>query len=135
MCEKTGTNAHKYGLKSHRSVTIIVLSVVCICIVCNVTAMTSHLLWSLEECYKQRLDYLGGYRQYFSLVGNVMVTFNSAVNFVVYCVFSRNFRAALVCMCRCQKHVTRRVMTSQGRWSHSLSSVRTHGGSTVNNGN
>lgn len=116
--EKSG---HKYGPKSNRSITVIVIAVVSISIVSNLTAMVSHLLFSLNECYKQ-LSYLEVYRRYTSLVGNVLVTFNSAVNFIIYCLFSRNFRQALVrtCACACPKSRMRH------RWnSAKASSIRT----------
>ncbi len=60
---KSGT---KFGPKNNRSISIIVVTVVSICIVCNLTAMVSHLLWSLVEGFKQsmRFQHLDIYRRY-----------------------------------------------------------------------
>ena len=97
------SNGHKYGPKSNRSVTLIVVAVVSICVVCNITAMVSHLLWSLIECYRHKFSHLDSYRRYTSLVSNVLVTFNCAVNFIIYCLCSRNFRLILSRTCRCYR--------------------------------
>ena len=117
-------SGHKYGPKSNRSVTVIVVAVVSICIVCNLTAMISHLLWSLIECYKEKFQHLDKYRRYLSLISNVLVTFNSAVNFIIYCLCSRNFRLMLGRTCRWYK-IARKPKIRQ-RWSSAKgSSVRT----------
>ncbi len=99
---KSGT---KFGPKNNRSISIIVVTVVSICIVCNLSAMVSHLVWSLEEGYKQsgKFDHLDIYRRYLALISNIFVTFNAAVNFIIYCLCSRNFRATLSQCCRCCK--------------------------------
>ena len=117
-------SGHKYGPKSNRSVTVIVVAVVSICIACNLTAMISHLLWSLTECYKEKFQHLDKYRRYLSLISNVLVTFNSAVNFIIYCLCSRNFRLILGRTCRWYK-LARKPKIRQ-RWSSAKgSSVRT----------
>ena len=77
------------------SVTIVVLLVVLVCIVCNSTAFVSHLLWSLEVCFAH-LIHLNIKRRYLSNISNAMVCLNSAVNFFIYCLCSRNFRQQLV---------------------------------------
>ncbi|KAI0236553.1 FMRFamide receptor [Lamellibrachia satsuma] len=79
---------------TNRSVTIIVVIVVIVCVTCNVTALASHLLWSLQECFAWG-RHLTKQRRYMSHINNVLITFNSAVNFFIYCLCSRNFRSGL----------------------------------------
>lgn len=45
---------------------------------------------------KERIVRLEPLRRHLGQASNVLVTLNSAINFVVYCMFSRNFRALLV---------------------------------------
>jgi len=52
---------HAGKTSSNRSVTITVAAVVIVFIACNVTAMTSHLFYTLEICYEE-LKYLGEWR-------------------------------------------------------------------------
>ena len=87
--------------RSNQSITAIVVTVVLVTILCNVTAMLSHLVWSLQQCFTH-LAHLETPRRYLALISNVLVTINSAINFVIYCFCSRNFRAILVNMCKCQ---------------------------------
>ncbi|KAI0236549.1 FMRFamide receptor [Lamellibrachia satsuma] len=84
-----------------RSVTIIVLVVVLVCVVCNATAFVSHLVWSLHVCFRQ-MRHLASKRPYLANISNVLVCLNSAVNFFIYCLCSRNFRQELVRVFRCR---------------------------------
>lgn len=84
-----------------RSVTIIVLGVVFVCVICNTTAFVSHLLWSLHVCFRY-LRHLTVMRRYTSNISNVLVCFNSAINFFIYCLCSRNFRQQLVRVFSCR---------------------------------
>ena len=107
--------------KNNRSISIIVILVVSICILCNTCAMMSHLLWSLVECYKEsgQFAHLDIYRRHLSLISNIFVTFNSAVNFTIYCVCSHNFRQTLArtcVVCKMREHKPRH------RWTSSRSS-------------
>lgn len=56
----------------------------CSCI-CNV--------FQLYPTWRQSLE---STRRYLAQISNVLVTFNSAINFLIYCVFSRNFRTVLI---------------------------------------
>ena len=75
---------------TNRSVTIIVIVIVTVCIISDGTAMTSHILFALRH-----IDRLSVYRRYVSNFANVAVTFNAAINFIIYCLCSKNFRAGL----------------------------------------
>lgn len=77
-----------------KAVTRVVVSVVLLCTVCHVIAMTSQVVWSVQTAFvtSARLDFA---RRLLSNVANLVLTFNSAVNFLIYCALSRNFRAVL----------------------------------------
>ena len=85
-----------------KSVTLIVVTVVLVCIACNLTAGVVHLLWSLHQCFRS-LRFLAAPQRRLAHVSNVMVTLNSAVNFFIYCLCSRNFRAEFVRVFHCQR--------------------------------
>ncbi|KAK2149091.1 hypothetical protein LSH36_468g03022 [Paralvinella palmiformis] len=92
---------------SGRSVTLIVVSIVIVCVLCNVITMLSHVFWALHVCFAE-LRHLESKRRFLANVSNIMVTFNSAINFVIYCMFSRQFRIYL-------RHTMRSKCTEQGR--------------------
>lgn len=93
--------------ESTRRVTLIVVVIVLLCIVCHLVAMVAQMLWSLEVAFSQSMSEstvtsLVVCRRHFSRVSNVLVTLNSAANFIIYCMCSRSFRAVLVSRCfRC----------------------------------
>ena len=99
---------------SRKSVTVIVVTVVLVCIVCNVTALISHLFWSLHVCF-QSFRYLETARRYMSHISNIMININSAVNFFIYCLCSRNFRAELRRVFGCRRMRRQTPSVSTGR--------------------
>ena len=109
---------------SRKSVTVIVVTVVMVCIACNVTALVAHLLWSLEKCFES-LSYLETPRRYISQISSVMVNVNSAVNFFIYCLCSRNFRSELRRVFGCGRK------TNQTRAAASTVTGRYQTGTTV----
>ena len=110
---------------SRKSVTVIVVTVVLVCIACNVTALVAHLLWSLEKCFAS-LSYLEMPRRYISQISSVMVNVNSAVNFFIYCLCSRNFRVELRRVFGCGRRTT-----NQNRAPASTGTGRYQTGTTV----
>ena len=85
-----------------RSITWMVVTVVITCMLCNVLAIISHILWSLAECFHKDLGHLEYYRRYTVQASNIMITINSAINFVIYCMCSKTFRQSFVKMfCTC----------------------------------
>ena len=103
--------------KTNRNITATVVTVVLVTIVCNVSAMLSHLLWSLQQCFAH-LAHVDMTRRYLSLASNIFVTLNSAINFFIYSLCSRNFRIALRQMCACGSRGVR-------RWRRGLSRTDT----------
>ncbi|ELT91337.1 hypothetical protein CAPTEDRAFT_201913 [Capitella teleta] len=79
----------------NRSITTMVVGVVLVSILSNVAAMLSHIFWSLPECFDD-MDYLELPRRITSNISNVLVSINSAVNFVIYCMCSKNFRVVFL---------------------------------------
>ena len=90
-----------------RGVTIIVVTVVLLCVSCNVVAMTAHVLWALGECLEHLRKYLEIYRRFIANISNVLVTINCAINFIIYCMFSRKFRDGFQQTCQC--HILRHM--------------------------
>jgi len=95
---------------STRRVTLIVVIVVLMCIVCHLVAMVAQVLWSLEVAFSGSMSMstftsLVVCRRNFARASNVLVTLNSAANFIIYCMCSRSFRAVLAnrCFCCCRR--------------------------------
>jgi len=92
--------------ESTRRVTLIVVIVVLLCIVCHLVAMAAQVLWSLEVAFSGSMSLstfasLVVYRRHFARASNILVTLNSAANFIIYCMCSRNFRTVFVNRCFC----------------------------------
>lgn len=108
--------------ESARRVTIIVIVVVLMCIICYTVAMTAQVIWSLQQGFKAWLGDTAATvercRRYVAQLSNVLMTVNSASNFVVYCLCSRNFRAVLsrrLCCGDCYCRHRRRRREATGR--------------------
>ena len=86
--------------RPHRSITATVVTIVIVTIVCHMTAMLTHLVWSLQQCFSH-LSHLETPRRYLARISNILVTFNSAINFAIYCLCSRSFRLILARTIRC----------------------------------
>ena len=100
-----------YFSEAARSVTIIAVVIVTVSIACNLAVMVSHLLYAVELCFASDNKPLIYYRRLASNFSNTIVTFDSTINFIIYCVFSRKFRLTLKDMCCCQKKAQRRSIT------------------------
>ena len=100
--EMQGSMSSHSQSNNSRSVTVIVVTVVLVCIVCNICAMLSHILYSLETCF-DHLKYLGSYRRILANINNLMITINSAINFVIYCLCSKNFRTIFLRTFHCHR--------------------------------
>jgi len=108
--------------ESARRVTIIVIVVVLMCIVCYTVAMAAQVIWSLQIGFKAWLGDAAASvelcRRYIAQLSNLLITLNSASNFAVYCLCSRNFRAVLMrrlgCVdCYCRRRQRRREATGR----------------------
>jgi len=75
----------------------------------------------LQLSFEQLKDSLEVYRRHISNWSNVLVTINSAVNFIVYCVVSKQFRTDLVKMVRTSNLSLAEVYSrNQEPWKMSL---------------
>ena len=108
-----------------RGITIIVVTVVISCVICNVGATTAHLLWAVGECYRPLRQYLEIYRRFVANISNVLITFNCAINFVIYCMFSQKFRDGLKQTFHFQSLVNMNHTLRSGRLSTSSGSANT----------
>ncbi|KAK2140274.1 hypothetical protein LSH36_1411g00000 [Paralvinella palmiformis] len=88
-------------------ITLIVVTLVIVCVICNVMTMVTHIIWTLEFCFV-KLGHLEKQRRLLANFSNILVTFNSAINFLIYCVFSRKFRSGVRETFRCCRLSRRR---------------------------
>lgn len=102
--DASGTSTATSQHSSARTLTRIVVAIVLLCTVCHVVSMVSHVLHSVQTAFHQ-FPTIDLCRRYFANISNLLITFNSAVNFLIYCALSRNFRAILD---RCLTGVLRR---------------------------
>lgn len=79
-----------------RSLTFIVVVVTFSFLICNIPALVSQLLYSIKTVLPELAKDLDMRRRYSTIASNLMITLNSACNFIIYCLFSRNFRNTLV---------------------------------------
>lgn len=93
------------------SITVIVVTIVIIFLLCSILALMSHVIYSLEIAFPDKRGQLSLYRRYVSNINNVMITINSAVNFLVYCLCSDNFRQAFLATFSIRRngHIKRRA--------------------------
>ena len=90
-----GTDHPTPATSLSRSVTALVVAVVCLALTSSSVAFTAQLLYSLEHLNRAVFD---GPRRFVSLFSNLVVTLNSAINIFIYFYFSRKFRRQLCIM-------------------------------------
>ena len=92
-CRQALTNRHA---KEENNITLVMIIIIVIFIVCQAPASINQILWYvLDDTHKaQCTSYM-----YFFHVSNLLITMNSSINFVIYCVFRRQFRRQLWVMC------------------------------------
>lgn len=94
--------------KDHeQNLTLVMVVIIIIFLVCQTPAFINQLLYYAinDESYVCGMAYF-----YYFHISNIVVSANSAVNFVVYCVFRRQFREKLHAFCR-------RDLSSYNRYS------------------
>lgn len=80
------------------NITFVLIVVVIVFTVCQTPALANQILWSALARPSRAC---GGFQFYFSRISNLLVIFNSSVNFFIYFAFNTRFREILVHMvCR-----------------------------------
>jgi hypothetical protein len=75
------------------NVTLVLIIVVIVFCVCQAPALLNQIFWNVLDSAAREC---GGFQFYYSRVSNMLVVFNSAVNFPIYAVFNTRFRHVLV---------------------------------------
>jgi hypothetical protein len=75
------------------NVTLVLIIVVIVFSVCQAPALLNQILWNVLDSAAREC---GGFQFYFSRICNMLVVFNSAINFPIYAVFNTRFRQVLV---------------------------------------
>lgn len=110
LCALYSANSYRTSLQqantqtraNNRSITIVVITIVVMCIISDSTGMLSHIMYVIKVCFQDLQD-VEVYRRYLSNIRNVIISINSAGNFVIYCLCSRNFRLALKSTFSCKE--------------------------------
>lgn len=105
MCHKTKT-PHGSLYDMTRSLTTIAVTVVSVFIICNATVIVSQILYSIEVSFKILKDRIELPRRIMSNISNVFATISCAINFFIYCFFSKKFRIILFNFLCCRKRKT-----------------------------
>ena len=122
-----------YPRNTTRNVTTMVVVVVTLCIVCHSISTVAHVVWSVQITFYAANQYprLDIVRRHLANVSNVLMTLNSAANFIIYCACSRNFRMVLWRMvhklipCSCRGTERQRSLVSvEGNQRNQMKSFR-----------
>ena len=73
------------------NVTIMLVSVVIVFMICQVPALVYNIAYSVNAEQMQSLGW-----QILSIARNFLVTFNSSINFILYCAFGQKFRCIFI---------------------------------------
>lgn len=95
------------------NLTMMLISVVVVFLVCQAFALVDNVLiviWSVE------ITGSDGYMIFYT-ISQVLVVFNSAINFILYCCFGRKFRRAFIFMFSCSVCEERRLDDTNGTMS------------------
>ena len=75
------------------NITFVLIIVVTVFIICQVPALINRVMWTVTPDEARRC---GGFQFYLSHIANMLVIFNSAINFVIYVLFNKRFRLVLI---------------------------------------
>ena len=121
-------------VKQNRNITAMVTLVVAAFLICNLLPFCSQILYSIEISFKDLAPTLMAHRRRISPISDLMLTINSAINFIIYCACSKKFRITLLSMFSCVKKSESKYLTKVGHSSNSgityLSLTRSRSSST-----
>ena len=75
------------------NITFVLIIVVTVFIICQVPALINRVMVTVTPVEARRC---GGFQFYLSHIANMLVIFNSAINFVIYVLFNKRFRLVLI---------------------------------------
>ena len=78
--------------QNDNNVTVVLIIVIVVFIICQIPAFVGYALLNVTS---ESAKFCGGYDFYLRPVANMLLVFNSAVNFVIYVVFNKRFRHVL----------------------------------------
>ena len=80
------------------NVTFVLIIVVLVFTVCQAPALVNQILWNVLP---DTARHCGHFQYYYQRISNMLVVFNSSVNFLIYFLFNTRFRQVLVqCICK-----------------------------------
>ena len=75
------------------NITFVLIIVVTVFIICQVPALINQVMWNVAP---DEARSCGGFQFYLRNIANMLVIFNSAINFVIYVLFNKRFRLVLI---------------------------------------
>ena len=75
------------------NVTFVLIIIVTVFIICQVPALINRVVWTVTPDEARQC---GGFQFYMRPIANMLVIFNSAINFVIYVLFNKRFRLVLI---------------------------------------
>ena len=120
-----------------KDITYMVIATVFFFFLANVPAFVAQLLWALYEVFKPSLNHILPYYSYHSNISNILVTLNSAINFVIYCLCSRHFRQVFMRTFGCGQSVKsgEKTAATSVTMTSRVTFDKTNGATSVTNGN
>ena len=97
MKAMNGLRARKQTLTGHKAkddhVTLIVIVIVIVFIINQTPALVNQIFWAILP---QSDRSCGKFHYYYTRISDVLVVFNSSVNFIIYCLFGKTFRMIFI---------------------------------------
>lgn len=128
MRAMNGLRERKQSLTGHRvkddHVTLIVIVIVCVFLVSQTPALINQLFWALLLQPERRC---GKFHFYYTKISDVLVVFNSSVNFIIYCLFGKTFRRIFIdAFCRKPAQVFSMTSARKDEFTRSLRAERSN---------
>ena len=75
------------------NITFVLIIIVTVFIICQVPALINRVVWTVTPDEARQC---GDFQFYMRPIANMLVIFNSAINFVIYVLFNKRFRLVLI---------------------------------------
>ena len=90
---RTRMEMQSVGQQQDNNITFVLIIVVTVFIICQVPALINRVMWNVAPDETRQC---GGFQYYLHHIANMLVIFNSAINFVIYVLFNKRFRHVLI---------------------------------------